>query len=90
MHPHIHYDPGRTATYMEDRTTIRSLFEIAASMNMLIEHFDITGANLHENYKHSKKVFVWQPARFDGSYKHNARHGELKGNVYGTPAASKI
>ena len=51
----IHYDPEKTATYMADRTTVRIIFAKAASMNMEIEHFDITGANLHEEYKHTKK-----------------------------------
>ena len=55
MTPHIHYDPDTTATYMADRTTVRTMFAIAASMNMKIEHFDITGAYLHEEYKHTKK-----------------------------------
>ena len=90
MTPHIHYDPEKTATYMADRTTVRTMFAIAASMNMKIEHFDITGAYLHEEYKHTKKVFIWQPPRFNGQYKHQATHGQLKGNVYGTPAAAHI
>ena len=90
MTPHKHYDPEKTATYMADRSTIRTMFAIAASYNMQIEHFDITGAYLHETYQHNRKVFVWQPKRFDGSYKHTASHGQLKGNVYGTPAAANI
>ena len=55
MTSHIHYDPEKTATYMADRTTVRTIFATAASMNMEIEHFDITGAYLHEEYKHTKK-----------------------------------
>ena len=90
MRPHEHYDPEKIATYMADRTTIRTLFAIAASMNMRIEHFDITGAHLHEKYKHANRVYVWQPQRFDGTYKHRSTHGELKGNLYGTPAAAHI
>ena len=90
MKPTVHYDPDKTTTYMADRTTIRALFAIAASMNMYVEHFDITGAYLHEQYQHHKKVFVWQPPRFDGTYKHKSTHGQLKGNLYGTPAAANI
>ena len=90
MSAHVHYDPEKTATYMADRTTVRTLFALAASRNMTIEHFNITGAYLHEAYQHEKKVFVWQPPRFDGTYKHKATHGQLKGNVYGTPAAAHI
>ena len=63
---------------MADRVTIRTLFAIAASRNMGIEYFDISGAYLHEAYKHDKKVFVWQPQRFNGSYKHPATHGNSK------------
>ena len=90
MRPHEHYDPEKIATFMANRTTIRTLFAIAASMNMRIEHFDITGAYLHEKYKHANRVYVWQPQRFDGTYKHRSTHGELKGNLYGTPAAANI
>ena len=39
---------------MADRTTIRTLFAPAASMNMAMEHFDITGAYLHEKYNHKR------------------------------------
>ena len=88
MKPNVHYDPEKTATYMADRATIRTLFALAASRNMAIEYFDITGAYLHEKYQHKNKVFVWQPQRFDGSYKHKATHGELKDNLYGTPATA--
>ena len=90
MTPNIHYDPDKTATYMADRTTIRTLFALAASRQMVIEHFDISGAYLHEAYKHDKNVYVWQPQRFNGTYKHKATHGQLKGNLYGTPAAANI
>ena len=90
MKANVHYDPDKIATYMADRTTIRTLFALAASRNMVMEHFDITGAYLHEKYQHKHKVYVWQPKRFDGSYKHTSTHGELKGNLYGTPAAAKI
>ena len=80
MKPNVHYDPKKTATYMADHTTIRTLFALAASRNMAIEHFDITGAYLHEKCRHKNKVFVWHPYRFDGSYQHKATHSELKGN----------
>ena len=36
----------------------------------------------------TKQSFVWRPQRFDGSYKHTATHSELKGTLYGTPAAA--
>lgn len=51
MKANVHYDPDKIATYMADRTTIRTLIAVAASNNM-IEHFDITGAYLHEKYQH--------------------------------------
>lgn len=50
-----------------------------------IELFDITGAYLNEQYSHTQPVYVWQPPRFDGSYTHPKKAGELKGNIYGTP-----
>ena len=45
--------PGKTAT--ADRTTVRTLFAIAASKNKPIEHFDITGAYFHEAYQHKRR-----------------------------------
>ena len=88
MKPNVNDDPEKTATYMADRATIRILFALSASRNMTIEHFDITGAYLHEKYQHKNKVFIWQPQRFHGSYKHTATHGELKRDLYGTPGAA--
>ena len=88
--PHEHYDPEKTATYMTDCTIIRTLFAMAASVKVKLEHFDITGAYLHEKYQHGNRVYVWQPQWFYGTYKHRATHRELKGNLYGTPAAANI
>ena len=55
MEPNVHYDPEKTATYMADRAAIQKLFALAASRNMAIEHFDITGAYLYEKYQHKTK-----------------------------------
>ena len=90
MRPHEHYYPEKIATYVAERTTIRTLFAIATSMNMHIEHFDITGAYMHEKYQHANRVYVWQWQHFDGTYKHRSTHRELNGNLYGTTAAANI
>lgn len=90
MRLHEHYDSEKTASYMAGRTTIRTLFVIAASINMHVANFDITGAFLHEKYQHDNRVYVWPLKRFNGTYKHSSAHGELKGNLYGTPAAANI
>lgn len=86
----VHFDSNKTVTHMADRTTILSLHAIAASTDMHVEHFDITGAYLQEKYQHTKTVFVWQRPRFNGTYKHQRNHRQLKGNLYGIPAASNI
>lgn len=71
----------KIAMYMADRSTIRTLFDIAAAMNMKIKHFDIAGAYLREKYQHENRVYVWQPQCFNGTYKHRSIHGELRGNL---------
>jgi len=73
---------------MAEKTTIRALFAIAAAIYLQLEHFDISGAYLHEQLHNAQPVYVWQRQRFDGSYKHDTDTGELKGNIYGTPSAA--
>lgn len=86
--PHTHYDQDETATFMADKTTIRLLFALAAANGLHMEHLDITWAYLHEKYEHDKPVYIWQPPRFDGSYKHPVAAGRLFGIIYGTPPAA--
>ena len=89
MIPNVHFDPEHTTMYMADRTTVRLLFAIAASQKLHIEHIDIEAAYLHEPFAHNGRetVYVSQPPRFDGSFKHPHKAGKLDKNLYGTPSA---
>lgn len=75
---------------LPDKAPVRIVIALAVQKQLLIEHLDITGAYLHEDYNHLYPVFLWQPKRFEGTYKHPERAGRLLANVYGTPAAANI
>ena len=79
MLPHKHYDPSKTTRYMADETTVRTLFGIAATHRMHIKHINIKSAYLHEKFAHngSETVYVKQPPRFNGTYKHQCQRGKL-------------
>ena len=89
MLPHKHYDPSKTTTYMVDRTTVGTLFAIAETHCMPIEHIDIKSAYLHEKFAHngSETVYVKQPPRFNGTYKHQCQGGKPNMKIYGAPSA---
>lgn len=70
MQPHLHYDPAQVATYMAEKASVRMIFALAAAQSLHLEHFDITAAYLYEQYQYDKLVYIWQPKRFDGTYKH--------------------
>jgi len=90
MRPHLHYDPSKVATYMADKTCVRTVLALAAAQDLILGHMDITGAYLHEKYAHTTPVYVWQPKRFDCSYKHRQPAGRLVGNIYGTLPGANI
>jgi len=90
MRPHLHYDPSKVATYMADKTCVRTVLALAAAQDLILGHMDITGAYLHEKYAHTTPVYVWQPKRFDGSYKHRQPADRLVGNIYGTLPGANI
>ena len=91
MIPRVHFDPGKTTTYMADKTTVRLLFALAATFNMHNEHIDIKATYLHEKADHSGShaVNVRQHPRFDGSFKHPHAVGKLNKDIYGTPGAGQ-
>lgn len=69
---------------MAYKTTVRTLFGIATTYLMRIEHIDMKWAYLHETIMHngSETVYAKQYAKFHGTYKHKC-NGET--NIYGTP-----
>eukprot|EP00178_Gracilaria_changii_P019099 TRINITY_DN55565_c0_g1_i1.p2 TRINITY_DN55565_c0_g1~~TRINITY_DN55565_c0_g1_i1.p2 ORF type:complete len:242 (-),score=20.73 TRINITY_DN55565_c0_g1_i1:923-1648(-) len=88
MIPTEHLNPEQTASYNVDKTTTRVVLSLAAQHRLHLEHFDIKGAYLHEQFENHKPVYIRQPPRFDGSFKHKEPFGELIGNLYGTPSAA--
>lgn len=88
MKPKVHYHESETASYMADKTTIRSILAFAAATNYPLSHFDITSAYRHEPASTSTTVYVKQHPQFDGSYKHKEKFGVLKRNLYGGKSAA--
>ena len=89
MLPYKHYDPSKTTTYIEDKTKVSTLFGIAATHRMHIEHIDIKSAYFHEKFAHnvSETVYVKQSPHFNGTYMPQCQGGKLNMDVYGTPSA---
>lgn len=88
MQPHVHYDPHKVAKFMAEKATIRMMFAIAASHHLHIEHFDITGATCTKSTPNTQPVYVWQPTRFDGSYKHQHKSSRTEGKYLRNPPAA--
>ena len=59
MRPNLHFDPEKVATFMADKSSIRLLLALAARDDLLIEHFDIKCAYLHELYQHRNPAYVY-------------------------------
>lgn len=87
MRPNVHFNPSDTAAYMADRSTIRLILALAACENKYLDHIDIDSAYLHEPYDDPTPLYVRQPERFDGSFKHPKKYGRLRLNLYGTTTA---
>lgn len=91
MRPHEHFDPSATAAYAADKATVRLVLATAANQSQPLNHFDITSAFTHEEYKFAKPVYIRQPRRFDGTLTHPDRPiGRLKLNLYGSKPACNI
>ena len=66
----IHYERESTAKYIAEKTSVRALIAIAAAKQLVVEHFDLTSAYLHEKYAPERKVYIKQHPMFDGTYKY--------------------
>ena len=90
MTPGKHYDPNQVTTHMADKTTVRLQLPIATSCNWSLEHMDISSAYLHERFPQTKRVYIKQHPRFNGTFKHPGKAGLLIRNIYGTSQAARI
>lgn len=90
MLPSIHYNPNNTASYTADRTAVCCLYACSAALNLKMEHFDITAAYLHEDFRHCTPIYVKRYPNFDGSFIQPTTTGILKKNFWGTKQAGNI
>lgn len=91
MRPKVHYDPANTAAYAVDKTTIRTLYALAARGGLPLRHLDIASEFSTELYHHDKAVYVRQMGKFDGTVTHpDSPIGRLRLNLYGTKTACNI
>lgn len=67
MYPYEHYIPEHTTAPLADKTTIQMLLAIKAAYGLIVEHFYIKSAYVHEDCKYGKKVYVRQHRRYDGT-----------------------
>lgn len=49
----VHYNPDRTTTYIDDKSSAFILLAMAASHNLNMEQIDIKVTYLHDNVDHS-------------------------------------
>lgn len=87
MLPYIHYDPDHLSAPMATKSTVRLIFGLTAKLGLTMEHFDIKGAFLHEAFGYGGIVYVKEPKRADGTYRHGNTVGVLRGNMYGGRSA---
>lgn len=82
MIPFVHFDPDQTTAPMVNASSVRLLFALKAMHNLQMEHFDITGAFLHQAFGYEQTVYVNEMCRADQSFKHGNTCGILHGNMY--------
>lgn len=83
MIPNIHYDPKTFSAPMADKATVRILISIAAENKWPLEHTDMKSAFIHTLFKYVQIVYVSEPPRADGTYRHGKTFGKLVRNIYG-------
>lgn len=85
MEPWLHDDPKHTKKYNANRTTQPMLIALQTTLNLTLEHLDITVTYLHEQYQHKNPVYASQIPTFHGKHKHPGPYTQLDGNIYGAP-----
>lgn len=86
MIPGVHYDAACTSAPMVDRIAARMIISYSADRGWKLEHLDVKSAFLHEDYGYHKPVYIKEPARADGRYKHGRTVGILIRNLCGNPS----
>lgn len=88
--PHEHLNPDELSSPVADRDAIRLSLALAAANNYSADHWDLESAFLHETFADDKTLYIYQPQRFDGTYKYPGRVGKVTGNMYGARQACHI
>lgn len=83
MVPNVHYDPRKCSASMADKSTMRLLISIAADRKWPIEHMDMKSAYIHTLFRYLQSVYLREPPRSNGKYKHGKTTGRLVRNIYG-------
>ena len=83
MVANVHFNPQHTAAHTADKSVVRLLLALTASLQLKIEHFDIKSAFVVQV---RKPVYIRQHPRFDGSFKHDGKGRLLIKNPYGGPS----
>lgn len=82
MKPGLHFNPEHRTTYIADGTPKRLLIALHAAFQLLLEHFDIKLAYLHETSQHNKSIYVKQIPQCDGSFLHKRKYDKRTANLY--------
>lgn len=88
MRSHIHFDPTKTSAPLMDRMAARMILSHCFDHGWVLEHLDVKSTFLHEEYKYKNQVFIREPQRADGTYKHGNTIEVLRQNLYGNPSGS--
>lgn len=87
MISYSHYEPDRLTAPMATKSTILMLFALTAPLRLNMEHLDIKGTLLQEAFGYGDTVYIKDPKRTNGNYKHGGTVGVLRGNMYGGRSA---
>lgn len=88
MLPNIHYHPTKTTMPMVGRVAFHMVNSHNAENCWILEHFDIRSAFLHERHKYHHPLYIREPARADGTYKHEKTIVIMQLNLYGNPSGT--
>lgn len=91
MRPNIPYNPNQTSAFAVEKSTIRTLYAIAAARGFPLLHLNIKSAFTTEPYEHDRPVYVRQMPRFNSQLTHTERSiGQLRLNIYDKKPAYHI
>lgn len=88
MQPVVHFDPEWTSAPVVDRVATRMVISHEDKHGWIVEHMDIYRAFLNEKFKYFKPIFIKEPPRKIGKFKHGGTVGILELNFYGNTSGT--